>query len=199
MGGNNSCERQYYPDIRRMAEPYRAAAEATRGRANPHPPASSSFGAGRRCCFRAARRDLAARRRRLAAAVGLVGRRGIGGAAARRIRAIRRSSASWRLRSWVRKRRAVMTRTPSWVRRRPARRAARSRRLGRQGHGVREIEAQLHRGRDLVDVLSAGAGGADKAFLDLAVIEDDIAYYRDHGAAQRGILPRHRNIALHAA
>jgi Hydantoinase/oxoprolinase N-terminal region len=52
------------------------------------------------------------------------------GRAARRISATRRSSASWRLRSWVRKRRAVITMTPSWVRRRPARRAARSRTCG---------------------------------------------------------------------
>jgi hypothetical protein len=71
--------------------------------------------------------------------------------------------------------------------------------LRRQGRGTGEVEAQLHRGRELVDVLSAGAGGADKAFLDLAVIEDHIAYYRYHGAAQRGIVGGRANIALHAA
>ena len=49
-----------------------------------------------------ARRLLASRRRRRALAVGLVGRRGAGLTAARRRSATSRSSASWRLRSWVR-------------------------------------------------------------------------------------------------
>ncbi len=32
------------------------------------------------------------------------------------------------------------------------------------------VEAQLDGGRDLVDVLAAGAGGADKALLQLVVV-----------------------------
>ena len=45
---------------------------------------------------------LAGRRRSLAARLGLVGRRGVGASAARRTSATSRSSASWRLRSWLR-------------------------------------------------------------------------------------------------
>jgi hypothetical protein len=71
--------------------------------------------------------------------------------------------------------------------------------FGRQAYGMREIEAQLNRGRHFVHVLPARAGGADKAFLDQAVVEDYIAYYRDHPAVQRGIVRRCANIALHAA
>lgn len=55
-----------------------------------------------RSFLRPARRLLASRRRRRAPAVGLVGRRGAGLTAARRRSATSRSSASWRLRSWVR-------------------------------------------------------------------------------------------------
>src|SRR5262245_14853298 len=73
------------------------------------------------------RRFLASKRRAREALVGLVGRRGVGGTAARRISSTRRASASSRLRSWVRWRCAVITRTPSLVRRLPARRSSRVR------------------------------------------------------------------------
>src|SRR5215813_13887008 len=66
-------------------------------------------------------------RRSREALVGLVGRRGTGGTAAWRMSSIRRSRASCRLRSWVRWRCAVITRTPSRVRRLPARRSSRAR------------------------------------------------------------------------
>jgi hypothetical protein len=49
------------------------------------------------------------------------------GRAARRVNATNRSSASSRLRSRVRWRRAVMTSTPSWVRRWPPSRSSRAR------------------------------------------------------------------------
>src|ERR1700730_805028 len=71
-----------------------------------------------------------------APAVGLVGRRGTGATAARWINAIRRSSASWRLRSCVRWRCALITSTPSRVNRRPASRSSRVRPCaGRLGEG----------------------------------------------------------------
>jgi hypothetical protein len=65
-------------------------------------------------------------RRCLEALVGLVARRGTGRTAACRIRSISRSSASARLRSWVRWFWAISTRTPSLVMRRPASRISRS-------------------------------------------------------------------------
>src|SRR5215831_2157001 len=73
------------------------------------------------------RRFFSSTRRRRAALVGLVARRGTGRTAAARISAIRRSSASARLRSWVRWLCAVITSTPSRVRRRPASRSSRAR------------------------------------------------------------------------
>src|SRR5262249_18905797 len=66
-------------------------------------------------------------RRSREALVGLVGRRGTGATAAWRMSSISRSRASWRLRSWVRWRCAVMTSTPSRVRRLPAKRSSRVR------------------------------------------------------------------------
>src|SRR5437764_13145800 len=67
------------------------------------------------------------RRRSRAPAVGLVGRRGAGATAARRIKSSSRSRASARLRSWVRWRCALIISTPSRVRRRPASRSSRAR------------------------------------------------------------------------
>lgn len=69
--------------------------------------------------FRMDRAVLASSLRNLLAKVGRVGRRGLGGVAAWRIRSASRSRASARLRSWVRWRRAVSTSTPSCVKRRP--------------------------------------------------------------------------------
>ena len=78
----------------------------------------------------AARRLFACSRRARAATLGQVwpGRLSRPWAcAARRIRSIRRASASSRLAAWVRRHRATMTSTPSPVSRRPASRARRSR------------------------------------------------------------------------
>ncbi len=36
-----------------------------------------------------------------------------------------------------------------------------------------DVEAQLDRSRDLVDVLTAGARGADETFLDLAIVKGE--------------------------
>ncbi len=44
--------------------------------------------------------------------------------------------------------------------------------LGRERRGA-NVEAQLDRGRDLIDVLTAGARGADEPLLDVAVVEDE--------------------------
>jgi hypothetical protein len=86
----------------------------------------SSDGASRRR-FTADRRVLSCRRRCREPAVGLVGRRGTAGTDARWISSINRPSASWRFRSWVRWRWAVITRTPSRVSRLPASRSSRAR------------------------------------------------------------------------
>ena len=61
--------------------------------------AQSNAGFVRRKPLTLARRFLPSMRRSREALVGLVGRRGTGGIAARRMRSIRRSSASWRLRA----------------------------------------------------------------------------------------------------
>src|SRR5690242_1924401 len=42
------------------------------------------------------------------------------------------------------------------------------------------IEAQLHRACHLIDVLSTGTGGADKALADFGVVEDEPIGDRDH-------------------
>ena len=77
--------------------------------------------------FTPPRRTLASTRRFWEALVGLVFLRGGGGGlAASRISSSRRSSASARLRSWVRKLIAVRTSTPSWVSLRPASRISRT-------------------------------------------------------------------------
>ena len=48
--------------------------------------------------------------------------------------------------------------------------------------GPGDVEAQLDRGRELVDVLSARAGRADEAFLDVALVDRDGAGDADHSA-----------------
>src|SRR5262245_19870000 len=45
--------------------------------------------------------------------------------------------------------------------------------LGGQARRAAHVEAQLDRGRDLVDVLPARAGGADEALLELALVDLD--------------------------
>lgn len=57
--------------------------------------------------------------------------------------------------------------------------------IGCQTGDAGEGEAQLHCGRHLVDVLAAGTRGADKTFLDPAVIDRNLPYDRNHGAALR--------------
>src|SRR5215471_14140200 len=54
--------------------------------------------------------------------------------------------------------------------------------VGRQGR-TRDVEAQLDRGRKLVDVLPAGTGRADEAFLEVALVDRDAAGDADHGPA----------------
>jgi len=81
----------------------------------------------RRDTFKLERRFFASMRRSRAAFVGFVGRRGRGATAARRINSTKRSSASARLRAWVRWRWALIIKTPSRVRRLPASRISRMR------------------------------------------------------------------------
>src|SRR5690606_7748957 len=57
-------------------------------------------------------------------------------------------------------------------------------RLG-QRRRVGHVEAQLDRGRDLVDVLAAGAAGADEAFDDFAFGYLDVHGRRRHVAGMR--------------
>ena len=45
---------------------------------------------------------------------------------------------------------------------------------------ARRIKAKLYRGRDFVDVLPAGAGGADKTLFDLALVKRDAVGDTDH-------------------
>ena len=116
---------------------------------------------------------MASSRCRRCARLGFVAMRRRGATLACRTSSARRSRASARLRSCVRKRSARMTSTPSSVRRRPASRASRAHRPGQRGRAA-HVEAQLDRGRDLVDVLPAGAGGAHEAFLDLPLVEHDL-------------------------
>ena len=136
--------------------------------------------AGRRALpLTEARCAFAASRRCRAPAVGRVGRRFVGTSAAARIRSSRRAQRSCRLRSCERNRRAAITTTPSRVSRLPA--SALQPRL----HGVRQggrparVEAKLHRGRDLVDVLPAGAGRQHETDGKLAVIDREILRDRD--------------------
>jgi len=49
-----------------------------------------------------------------------------------------------------------------------------------QGPGVAGVEAQLDRRRDLVDVLTAGTGGADEPLLDVALVHADLSRDPDH-------------------
>ena len=112
---------------------------------------------------------MASLRRTFEARGGLVLCRGAGGSAACRISATSRSRASSRLRSWLRKRAAVMTITPSPVMRRagqPLEPHAHG--LGQRRRAAR-IEPQLHRGRHLVDVLPARPRGAHERLLQLGV------------------------------
>ena len=46
------------------------------------------------------------------------------------------------------------------------------------------VEAQLHGGRELVDILPAGAGGADEAFRELVLVNRDMVGDADHHGAR---------------
>ena len=52
--------------------------------------------------------------------------------------------------------------------------------LLRQRGRARGVEAELHRGLDLVDVLSAGAGGAQEALLYFPLVEGNHVRDADH-------------------
>ena len=82
--------------------------------------------------------------------------------------------ASSRFCSCVRKRPASMTMTPSLVARWPASLIVRSRTRSDRRRRTGRVEAQLDGGRDLVDVLAAGPGGADELLLELALGDLDI-------------------------
>ena len=131
-----------------------------RARLSRPSPATRAAPAFSRPCSRASpreRRAFASSRRLFEASVGLVGRRGFGLSVACADQVDEACSASSRLRSCVRCRWAVMTSTPSDVRRLPASRSSRDRTSsGSEGERA-HVEAQLHRGRDLVDVLPARA------------------------------------------
>ena len=91
--------------------------------------------------------------------------------------------ASARLRSWVRKRWAWITITPSLVMRWPASRFSRA--AASAGSAIRlRIEAQLGRGRELVDVLPARPGGADEADLDVVLVDREVAGNPQHGVTE---------------
>ena len=52
----------------------------------------------------------------------------------------------------------------------------------RRQRGAADVEAQLHRGRELIDVLPARTGRADETFLDVALVDRDGAGDADHSA-----------------
>src|SRR5712691_390979 len=54
--------------------------------------------------------------------------------------------------------------------------------VSRQRRRAAHVEAQLHRGRELVDVLPAGPRGADEALLELALVDADHGGDADHVA-----------------
>lgn len=57
--------------------------------------------------------------------------------------------------------------------------------FGSKPSDIGERKTQLYGARDLVDILPAGAGSADEIFHDPAVIDGDLSYDRNHGAAPR--------------
>src|SRR6266566_2864759 len=65
-------------------------------------------------------------------------------------------------------------------------REAHPHRLGQRTR-MAQIEAELHRAGHLVDVLAAGARGADEAFFQLALVQGEVVADRDH----RTHLPTH--------
>ncbi len=111
-------------------------------------------------------RAFAWRRFTFDAAVGRVLRRTRGRTAAWRTRSTSRSSASARLRSCVRKRCAVITRTPSLVSRRPASFSRRARTSSGSDGEPRTSNRSCNRGREFVDVLAARTARADERLLD---------------------------------
>ena len=82
-----------------------------------------------------------------------------------------RSSASSRLRFWLRWLCATSTSTPSKRQPSSGQPLQPLTHIGRQRRRVAHVEAQLHRGRGLVDVLAARSGGAHEGFVDLRRIE----------------------------
>ena len=105
------------------------------------------------------------------------------------ISATSRASASARLRSWVRWFWARITITPSLVSRFPATRQRGSRHRSAVTAN-RAVEPELYRGRELVDILPAGAGGAHEALLDFGVIDGDVI--GDADMASHSHAPRKR-------
>ena len=69
--------------------------------------------------------------------------------------------------------------TPSWVSREPASFIRRIGDVVRQALAAARVEAQFDRARDLVDVLPAGAGGADESLDDLALVDEQVADFFD--------------------
>jgi hypothetical protein len=57
--------------------------------------------------------------------------------------------------------------------------------FGGKPSDISERKAQLYGACDFVDILPAGAGSADEIFHDPAVIDGDLSYDRNHGAAPR--------------
>ena len=135
-------------------------------------------------CLTRARCALDCRRRRFDAAVGRVAMRGTGGSAARWISRISASSAACRLRSCVRKRCAVISTSPCSVARLPASARRRACVSSRQT-GYRRIEPQLHRGRDLVDVLPARSRRTHERLDDCPLVDRDGRRDPDHPIADR--------------
>ena len=129
--------------------------------------------------------------------------RGRGAVAACSSSARSRSRAATRFCACVRYSRASITSTPSVgdaTAAEPQQPGLDRRRQARGG----DVDAQLHRGRDLVDVLTARAGGADEPLLEIALVQHNRRPRRRSrgvppgaggvraGRAIGGVLARHR-------
>jgi hypothetical protein len=145
-------------------------------------PDHSSSGLALRRRLVVLRLTFASMRRSFEARVGRVAMRGRGTNVARRTSSARRSRASSRFCSCVRKRSARMTSTPS--RQPPAGKPHQPPADGgRQARRTGDIEAQLDGGRNLIDVLPAGSRGAYELLAQLRLRDIDGARHAQQAEA----------------
>ena len=113
--------------------------------------------------------------------VGLVGRRGFGGFGGATDERERRSSASARFRSCVRKRSAKITTTPSLVSRAPASLSSRVRTASGSEGERRASKRSCTAVATLLTFCPPGPEARTKRLEDLAFVDRDLVGYLDHG------------------